>query len=173
MISTVSCVGAAFIRPPPILSGDVIRIVAPAGAVNPSSLSAGESFLGTSYNLTIQQDAHVLDVDFYYAGTDAVRAQEVLDAFTETEVKAIWAARGEMSQPVIEVLCLSPRARWVRDSKDSLYCGDDLTAWTAQITKVARRLLGPHCITRRVEQGRIAEHARPNGFGYPVLHPGK
>jgi muramoyltetrapeptide carboxypeptidase LdcA involved in peptidoglycan recycling len=86
------------IRPPAIVAGDSIRIVATGGAVNPTSLSNGVSLLRTRYNLTVVQDSHVLDVYLYYAGTDSVRTQGVINAFDEMNTfKAVWAARGGSS----------------------------------------------------------------------------
>ncbi|KAK0487503.1 peptidase family S66 [Armillaria novae-zelandiae] len=88
-----SC-GMAMQKPPPLVSGDAIRIIATGGAVNPSALTNGTTVLRDIYGLQIRQHPSVLDADLYYAGTDEVRARSVIEAVHEDGVKAIWAARG-------------------------------------------------------------------------------
>ncbi|CAG7848268.1 SubName: Full=Related to peptidase U61 LD-carboxypeptidase A-Cyanothece sp. PCC 7425 {ECO:0000313/EMBL:CCA67026.1} [Serendipita indica DSM 11827] len=88
------CAEGMHVRPPPLLAGNTVRVVATGGAVTGSSLATGTTFLASQYNLTVQLDPHVYDADMYYAGTDAVRAQEILDAYANPDATTIWAARG-------------------------------------------------------------------------------
>ena len=95
IISSLLGTHGTLIRPPPLLAGDTVRVIATGGVVTGTSLANGAAFLTSQYNLVTQLDAHVYDVDMYYAGSDAVRAQEVLDAYADPNVTTIWAARGK------------------------------------------------------------------------------
>ena len=74
----------------------MVRVVAPAGPVDPDRLAAGEQIL-TSWGLRVECGEHVLAVDQrlpYLAGPDALRAAEFTAAWTDPEVAVVWAARG-------------------------------------------------------------------------------
>lgn len=100
----------AAIRPPPVLTGDAVRIIATGGAVTPSSLATGENLLRTTYGLVIRRDPSLLEVDLYYAGSDTLRTQGLVNALAEADTKAIWAARGEFLKTKFHS---DPRLRWL------------------------------------------------------------
>jgi muramoyltetrapeptide carboxypeptidase LdcA involved in peptidoglycan recycling len=84
-------------RPPAVMTGDAIRIVATGGAVSAASLSSGVSYLNSTYGLLVRQNDTVLSVDLYYAGSDTTRASGVLQALSEPDTKVVWAARGRVA----------------------------------------------------------------------------
>lgn len=82
--------------PPPLGPGAVVRVVAPAGPVDPVRLQAGAEII-TSWGLTVQLAEHVLAADArlgYLAGADEVRAADLTAGWTDPAVGAVWAARG-------------------------------------------------------------------------------
>ncbi|KAK0201812.1 peptidase family S66 [Desarmillaria ectypa] len=62
-------------KPPHLVSGDAIRIVATGGVVTPPALTNGTAMLRGTYGLQVRQDSSVFDNDLYYAGIDEVRAR--------------------------------------------------------------------------------------------------
>lgn len=80
-------------KPAPLRRGDVIGVVAPAAAVDESSLSAGVRVLETA-GFPVRLGAAATKKSGYLAGTDRERAADVHDMFRTPEVKAIIAARG-------------------------------------------------------------------------------
>lgn len=82
--------------PAPLAPGAVVRVVAPAGPVDPGRLRAGSEMI-TSWGLTVQLAQHALDTDErlpYLSAPDEVRAADLAAAWTDPEVDAVWAARG-------------------------------------------------------------------------------
>jgi muramoyltetrapeptide carboxypeptidase len=85
---------AKLIRKPKALQpGDLVQIVAPASNLKPDYLARGVAEL-TNLGFRVKYDPAILEKDRYTAGTDERRRRELMDAFTDTEVKAVWAARG-------------------------------------------------------------------------------
>ena len=71
-------------------------MVAPAGPVDRGRLETGLAVLA-SWGLRVELGGHVLATDdrlSYLAGSDAVRSADFMAAWTDSEVAAVWAARG-------------------------------------------------------------------------------
>ncbi|KAL8277917.1 hypothetical protein RQP46_009736 [Phenoliferia psychrophenolica] len=83
-----------FRRPPAVSPGSAIRVVAPGSAVAPDSLTEGTNLLASTYGLIVLQDPEVSYVDLYHAGTEQVRATQVVKAATEGGTAAVWTANG-------------------------------------------------------------------------------
>ena len=98
---------AARVWPAPLGPGAVVRVVAPAGPVDPGRLEAGVEIIA-SWGLTVQLGDHVRTVDDrlpYLAGSDALRAADLTAAWTDPRVAAVWAARGGYgSQRILDLL---------------------------------------------------------------------
>lgn len=80
-------------KPAPLRRGDVIGVVAPAGAVDEADLQAGIRCLETA-GFRLQIGAGVRYRAGYLAGTDRQRAADLHEMFRASHVKAIIAARG-------------------------------------------------------------------------------
>ena len=81
------------IRPAALRPGDLVAVVAPASNLKADYLARGVAEL-ERLGFRVRYDAGILARDRYTAGTDARRARELMDAFADPEVKAVWAARG-------------------------------------------------------------------------------
>lgn len=84
---------AALLKPRALAPGATIAIAAPAFAVQPECLTAGEACLRTLGFRTLRRD-DVLDREGYLAGSDERRARELMDFVTDDRVDAILCARG-------------------------------------------------------------------------------
>ena len=75
----------------------MVAVVAPAGPAPPARLAAGVSTL-RSWGLEVRVPAAVDDGRSgelpWLAGSDAERADQLVDAWTDPQVRAVWAARG-------------------------------------------------------------------------------
>lgn len=80
-------------KPGPLRRGDVVGVVAPAGAVDPSSLDAGVCVLENA-GFRVRLGAAARKRTGYLAGTDDERAVDLRAMFLDPEVRAIFAARG-------------------------------------------------------------------------------
>ena len=80
-------------KPAPLRRGDVIGVVAPAGAVDEASLGAGIRVLETA-GFRVRLGAAVRKKSGFLAGSDGERAADLREMFCDPEVKAIIAARG-------------------------------------------------------------------------------
>lgn len=81
------------IKPQALKSGDTVAIVAPASNLKADYLERGIAEL-EQLGFHVRYDTEILAKDRYTAGSDARRAAELISALTDTEVKAVWAARG-------------------------------------------------------------------------------
>lgn len=81
------------IRPAALRPGDLVSIVAPSSNLKADYLSRGVAEL-EGLGFRVKYDADILDKDRYTAGSDERRARELMTAFADPEVKAVWAARG-------------------------------------------------------------------------------
>ncbi|MFC7642974.1 LD-carboxypeptidase [Streptosporangium lutulentum] len=81
------------IVPPPLRPGDTVAVVAPCGPVDPERLARGVRAL-EGLGLKVLTGAHIFDRDRYLAGSDAVRAADLSDAWCDPEVTAVFCARG-------------------------------------------------------------------------------
>jgi muramoyltetrapeptide carboxypeptidase len=80
-------------KPAPLRRGDVIGVVAPAGAVEEEKLQTGIRVLEDA-GFRVQLGAAVRHKAGYLAGTDSARIADLHDMFRNPAVKAIIAARG-------------------------------------------------------------------------------
>ena len=80
-------------KPKALHPGDLVQIVAPASNLKADYLARGGAEL-TALGYRVKYDPTILEKDRYTAGTDERRRRELMDAFTDPEVAAVWAARG-------------------------------------------------------------------------------
>src|SRR5574341_2562667 len=80
-------------KPPALRKGDLIGVVAPAGAVKTGDLNAGIKRLEElGFRLLLGRSLHRRVR--YLAGDDRDRAADLMDMFANPEVRAVVAARG-------------------------------------------------------------------------------
>ncbi|MFN3198476.1 MAG: LD-carboxypeptidase [Bradymonadia bacterium] len=86
------------LRPPPLPEHPVVRVVHPSGSIRPAHrprLQAGVEALRAAGCEVRWASDRMFDVwRGYYAGSDEVRAQELISALSEPGVDIIWCARG-------------------------------------------------------------------------------
>jgi muramoyltetrapeptide carboxypeptidase len=81
------------VKPGALRAGDRVAIVAPASNVKAEYLARGVAELERlGYRAGHRPD--ILEKARYTAGTDERRAAELMEAFMDPEVRAVWAARG-------------------------------------------------------------------------------
>src|SRR5437867_11474768 len=80
-------------KPPRIRSGDVVGVIAPAGAVDGDRLSAGVAVL-ERWGLSVQVGNAVLKRQAYLAGSDEDRLADLVRMIDDPRVRAIFCARG-------------------------------------------------------------------------------
>ncbi len=83
----------SLIKPPALRSGDTVAIVAPASNLKADYLSRGVAEL-ERLGFRVRYEPGILDKAHYTAGADDRRATELIRAFADPEIKAVWAARG-------------------------------------------------------------------------------
>lgn len=82
------------LRPRALVAGDTVAVVAPASPVRfPERLAAGVALL-ESWDLRVRVMPHVHDEAGFLAGSDDDRLADLLEAWTDPAVRAIWCARG-------------------------------------------------------------------------------
>lgn len=82
--------------PRPLVPGDVVTVVAPSGPSNAERLASGSEVL-RSWGLEVRYAPHALELHArlpYLAGEDALRASDLVAAWTDAKTAAVWAARG-------------------------------------------------------------------------------
>lgn len=88
--------GRPLLRPPRLRPGDRVTVVAPSGVVAADRLEAGVAVL-RSWGLCVEVGLHVLGrhrrLD-HLAGSDAERARDLVDAWTDQSTRAVIVARG-------------------------------------------------------------------------------
>ena len=82
----------AIIKPQALHPGDTVQIVAPASNLKKDYLQRGVAEL-ERLGFHVKYAADILDKARYTAGSDKRRVRELMDAFADPEVKAVWAAR--------------------------------------------------------------------------------
>ena len=81
------------LKPPPLLPGDKVGVIAPASNVDRQAFNAGcETLRRMGYTPIFQEN--IFDRDLYFAGTTARRARELEDMFERDDIRAILCARG-------------------------------------------------------------------------------
>jgi muramoyltetrapeptide carboxypeptidase len=81
------------IRPPALLPGDTVGIVAPASNIDPKALAAGCAALRKLGYVPYYLDS-IFERDLFFAGSVARRVGELEHMFANPEVRAIVCARG-------------------------------------------------------------------------------
>jgi muramoyltetrapeptide carboxypeptidase len=81
------------IKPQALRAGDTVAIVAPASNLKSDYLERGVAELAR-LGFRAKYEPEILAKARYTAGSDERRAGELMRAFTDPEVKAVWAARG-------------------------------------------------------------------------------
>ncbi len=82
------------IKPPYLKQGDTVAIVAPSGIVKDHSTIDKAIVLLDSWGLKAIVGKHIFDNGFHFASSDTNRLADLQTALDNTEVKAIWCARG-------------------------------------------------------------------------------
>ena len=83
----------SLLKPPALRPGDTVAIVAPASNLKNDYLQRGIAELAR-LGFCVKHAADILDKARYTAGNDERRARELMEAFADPAVKAVWAARG-------------------------------------------------------------------------------
>lgn len=79
--------------PATLQPGDTVMFVAPAGPPKRDDVMRGKArFEGRGYKVKMRDD--IFDVEGYLAGTDERRAAELMEAFTDPDVKGVLCVRG-------------------------------------------------------------------------------
>jgi len=81
------------IKPAALHPGDTVAIVAPASNLKADYLARGVAEL-ERLGFRVKYEPGILDKARYTAGDDDRRAAELMRAFVDPEIKAVWAARG-------------------------------------------------------------------------------
>ena len=81
------------IKPPPLLQGETVGVVAPSGRVDPRLLHKGVARL-EQLGLRVVLGRHLEKSCRYFAGTDQERAEDFQAMFQNKEVDAVLCARG-------------------------------------------------------------------------------
>jgi muramoyltetrapeptide carboxypeptidase len=81
------------IKPAALRAGDAVAVVAPASNLKADYLARGVAEL-ERLGFRAQYEPGILDKARYTAGDDERRAAELMRAFADPEIKAVWAARG-------------------------------------------------------------------------------
>lgn len=101
------------VRPGRLRAGSTVAVVAPAGPVAPEQLERGVTVL-ESWGLRVVLGKHVLDRHPtlpYLAGRDADRANDLVNAWCDPDVEAVFCARGGYGcQRMVDLLDLDAMA---------------------------------------------------------------
>jgi muramoyltetrapeptide carboxypeptidase len=117
--------GRLLLRPPRLRPGDLVAIVAPAGPVDPDRLLAGVEVL-RGWGLEVRPPGGGDTPHPWLAASDEVRSRELTAAWTDPDVRGVWAARGGYG--VHRLLDLLDWERLAHASPRALVGFSDLTA---------------------------------------------
>lgn len=81
------------IKPPSLKPGDVIRMVSPASSLVREKTDALRELLEQD-GYRVEFSKHCFDADFHLAGRDEDRAADLMDAFLDPKVDAVFCSRG-------------------------------------------------------------------------------
>ncbi len=79
--------------PPPLQSGDAVRVIAPSGVFDRAVFEAGLERVGRA-GWEVRVDERIFEAHRYCAGPVERRLEELNAALREADTKAIWVARG-------------------------------------------------------------------------------
>jgi muramoyltetrapeptide carboxypeptidase len=159
-------VGQPLLRARRLRSGDTVAVVAPSGPVSPEALSAGTGLL-ESWGLRVRLGAHAdgkhprLE---YLAADDVSRADDLMRAWTDPQVAAVFAARGGYgAQRMVDLLGWTQLAA----VGPKVFCGfSDITALHQAFASVLglATLHGPTISALAQADKDSAEHLRRTLF---------
>lgn len=111
------------LRPPHLRPGDLVRVIAPSGPVDPDALERGVAVLREEYGLHVQMRPDLLSRRGYLAGDDARRLEEWQEACRDLDARAIFCARGGYGAlrllPRLEPARLLHPPKWVVGFSDA------------------------------------------------------
>lgn len=93
MASPVNPSPGEMLKPVALRSGDLVAVVAPAGPVRERALTGGIRVL-ENQGLRVRVGRHVGERRGYLAGPDEARAEDLNEALTDPDVRAVFCARG-------------------------------------------------------------------------------
>ncbi len=173
--SRLSSAGLAWIRPPPLRPGDIVRVVAPSGPIDRAVLERGLAVLRDRLGLRVRVRPDVTARQGYLAGGDARRLEEWREAAGDPEARAIFCARGGYGAmrllPDLDPARLLDPAKWFVGFSDT-------TAIHAALNQAGLVTVhGPMVSTlgRATGTARSIEHLRALLFGRtdaPASEPG-
>lgn len=154
---------AALIRPPPLRSGDTVRVIAPSGPVDPDGLERGLRVLREEFGLLVRVRPDVTARRGYLAGDDGRRLEEWREAASDREARALFCARGGYGAmrllPKLEAGRLLHPPKWVIGFSD-------VTVLHAALNRAGLVTLhGPLLTTLAATSPRAREHLRALLFG--------
>lgn len=85
--------GMPTLKPKALKSGDLVRIVSPASPLSPEKIQFFVQLLEAE-GYRVETSPHCFDADHHLAGTDEVRAKDLMDAFDDPNVAAVICSRG-------------------------------------------------------------------------------
>lgn len=108
--------------PEPLTAGDTIGLVTPSSPMMSGRLEAGIAYLeGKGFKIKVGR--HVHDANRFMAGTDQDRAQDIMDFFLDSSVKAIMATGGGYGSqrilPLLDYDVISKHSKWVTGFSDT------------------------------------------------------
>jgi len=80
-------------RPRPLSPGDRVALVAPSRPAAPDLVEASTAYL-EARGFSVARGTHLCDAYHYLAGRDCDRAADVMEAFRDPEIGALFCARG-------------------------------------------------------------------------------
>ena len=81
------------VRPRPLRPGDQICLVAPCRTASADRVAASSAYL-EKRGYRVKHSPHLLDNLYYFAGRDCDRADDLMAAFLDDEVSAVFCVRG-------------------------------------------------------------------------------
>lgn len=110
-----------FLRPPALVQGDRVAVVAPAGPFDRPSFEAGLALVAARFKPVFGEE--LFSQHRYLAGDDPRRARELDAALADPAIKAVFAARGGYG-----TMRLLPALRWDRYAPKPIVGFSDLVA---------------------------------------------
>lgn len=111
-----------FICPEPLLKGDTIGLVTPSSPMQTGRLELGIRYL-EQRGFKTKVGRHVHDADRFLAGKDSNRAKDVMDFFSDTNIKAIMATGGgygaQRILPFLDMDLIRANPKWLTGFSDT------------------------------------------------------
>lgn len=124
----------ALLRPPRLREGDVLGLVAPAGFIGDRFGLAEIEATVRAMGLVPKPAPHLLSREGYLAGSDEVRARDLMAMFADDDVRAIMAVRGGWGSarllPLLDFPAIAARPKLFTGFSDNTALHLALTART-------------------------------------------